>query len=130
MVSYCFSVERTALPEVQLYQEYFCKSSSRNTSSSPSIASASGNVKLSLLHKQNSVHLSVLDARAAPVTWHTTWAATAVKASSICRLRRNCSEDALWVTCTGINVLLPQLEILDSSVSESPNLALCSPLAP
>lgn len=65
MASYCFSVERTALPEMLLYQKYFCKTSARNTSFSPSIASASGNVKLSLLHNRNSVHLSVSEARAA-----------------------------------------------------------------
>lgn len=46
------------------------------------------------------------------------------------RLRRNRSEHKLHLTHTGINMLQPQLDILESLVNESPNLALRSALAP
>lgn len=44
------------------------------------------------------------------------------------RLGRNCHEDTLWLTHTGINMLQPQ--ILEPSVNESPNLAQHPSLAP
>lgn len=212
-MSYCFSVERTALPEELLCQEYFCKNPTRNISPSPSTAGATGNVKFSLLHNQNSVNLSISEARAAPCDWialrDTSWdaikagfllhcgqqtmvlhcscpwlrrdaACPAQSRASLSTARinpwdkevslrqtsamstyagqkpearrdggkgeggsrrvwgaasprrpgRNHSEDRLWLTRTGINMLQPQLEVLEPSVNESPNSALHSSLAP
>lgn len=185
-----------ALPKELLSQEYFCKTSARNTSSS--IDSTTANEVFSLLHNPARVHLPVLEVRAAPLTeqpqrYHTRcsqrefspplWSAgngtspfvswpspdaahpaqgseslTTARinpwdrevavlgrnsqlgegveekrgsgAAAPHALRRYHSEDALWQTPTGTNMLQPQLEVLESSANGSPNLALYSPLYP
>lgn len=68
MVIYCFSLKETALPKELLSQEYSCKTSARNISSSPRIASTTANETFSLLHNLTRVHLPVLEVRAAPLT--------------------------------------------------------------